>query len=331
MAAAAALHQGVPREELTSLAALLTFERVQLILRFFLNRNAGKPSPQMGYLASLFKTIAKYWLKLSEEELRPYEKLSSRLNQNNRGRGLTRKNRERLRPFDDPKMVQTFLQLPFRLRDEVEKDQKSPIKRRAIKAQLAAAIAILQIMPIRRRNISDIDLHQHLIARGKRLYLVIDGDETKNHEPIDFEFPHETQEIVAWYVRDYRPYLVTNGSTALFPGQGGKAKSEVTLAQQVKKLIKDYTGLDFNLHLFRHAGAKFYLDVKPGHYETMRRVLGHRSISTTTSTYSGAESKTAGLHFASVVAERRQSSDLPSRLRPPQRTSKKPNKTEHKP
>jgi hypothetical protein len=37
----------------------------------------------------------------------------------------------------------------------------------------------------------------------------------------------------------------------------------------------------------------------------MRRVLGHRSITTTTNLYAGAETRSAGSHFASVIAERR--------------------------
>jgi integrase len=66
-----------------------------------------------------------------------------------------------------------------------------------------------------------------------------------------------------------------------------------------------YTGLRFNAHLFRHAAGKIFLDARPGHYEVVRRVLGHRSIATTTSLYTGAETRSAGLHFAAVIAERR--------------------------
>ena len=40
-------------------------------------------------------------------------------------------------------------------------------------------------------------------------------------------------------------------------------------------------------------------------YEVVRRVLGHRSIATTTSIYTGAETRAAGQHFAAVIAERR--------------------------
>jgi len=49
----------------------------------------------------------------------------------------------------------------------------------------------------------------------------------------------------------------------------------------------------------------------------MRRVLGHRSITTTTNIYAGAETRSAGSHFASVIAERR-------RLIERQPTMKKP-------
>lgn len=322
MAASAAVHQGIPREELVSLEALVRFDRFQQILRFFLDRNGGQPSPQSGYMASFLKTVAKYWLKLDEDALRPYEKISGRFNQKNRRRKMTTKNRERLRPFDDPEMVQKFLSLPFKIREDVEKDKKSPIKRRAIRAQMAAAIAILQIMPVRRKNIHEIDMNKHLIQRGKRLYLVFDDDDVKNEEPVDFEFTPETKELVAWYVREYRPHLLRAETSALFPGEGAGPKSAGTLSGQVKKIIHDYLGLQFNMHLFRHAGTKIYLDVRPGNYEVMRRVLGHRSINTTTSTYAGAENKTAGLHFAAVLNERRKSSELPERLRPPRRKTK---------
>lgn len=317
MAAAAGVHQGVPREELTSLAALLTFERYQLILRFFLNRNDGNYSPQVGHMAYFLKTVVKKHCKLGEEALRPFEKIVAKLSNKNRSRGLTRKNRDRLRPLDDPQMVQRLLGLPFLIREDVEKDRKSPIKHRAVLAQVAAAIAIAEIMPVRRQNLTDIDLEEHLIMRGKRLYLVIGPDDVKNDEPIDFEFPAKTRDLVAWYVREYRPHLLRAETTALFPSAGAGPKSAGTLAGQVKKVVRDYLGIEFNMHLFRHAAVKMYLDVRPGGYEVMRRVLSHRSIETTSSTYAGAETRTAGLHFASVLAERCDSTQLPTRLRPP--------------
>ena len=317
MAAAAAVHQGIPPEELTSLAALLTFERYQLILRFFLNRNDGEYSPQVGQMAYFLKTVVKKHCKIKDEALRRFEKIVAKLSSKKKTRGLTRKNRDRLRSFDDPQMVQKFLDLPFQIREDVTDDTRSPIKRRAVRAQVAAAIAIVQIMPVRRENLTEIDLEKNLIVRGKRLYLVIEPDDVKNDEPVDFEFPAKTRDLVVWYVREYRPHLLRTETTALFPGAGAGPKRAGTLAGQVKKVICDYLGIEFNMHLFRHAGVKMYLDVRPGNYEVMRRVLGHRSMETTSSTYAGTETRTAGLHFASVLAERRESTDVPARLRLP--------------
>jgi integrase len=218
-------------------------------------------------------------------------------------RGMTDKNRKRLRPLDDPQKVAEFLGLPQRIRGSVEKDRRAP-HLKAIDAQIAAAIALLQAAPIRRKNLANLDINKHLLERGKRLYLVVDGSDVKNEEPIDFELPAHTVEIVSWYVREYRQHLLRTPSDALFPGKGGKSKHPNTLSAQISETVKRFTGMDFNTHLFRHAGGKIFLDARPGQYEVMRRVLGHRSITTTTSIYAGAETRSAGTHFAAVIAER---------------------------
>jgi integrase len=306
MAASALVHKGIEPQSLQSIADMLSFERYQTILRFYLDRHGGQTSPQVSQLAGFLKDVARHWLKekVDETTLDRFRRIASRLAMPRAG--MTAKNRDRLRPFDDPAMVAAFLELSHRIRREVEADKRHP-KRKAVLAQMAAAIAILQAAPIRLRNLTDLDLHKHLVARGKRLYLTIKEVETKNREPIDFELPLETVDVVAWYVREYRPFLLKEPTDALFPGKTGKAKSSSALAPQISKTVSKYTGLKVNVHLFRHAGGKLFLDARPGQYEVVRRVLGHRSIATTTSIYTGAETRSAGKHFAAVIAERRRS------------------------
>lgn len=302
VAASALVHRGQDAQSIRSIADLLSFEHYQEILRFFLDRHGGQTSPQIGQLAAALKDIARHWVKVDEVTLERFKKITSRLAIPRRG--MTAKNRERLRPFDDAAMVVAFLSLPTRIRREVEANRRNP-RSNAVLAQMAAAIALLQAAPIRLKNLTNLNVEENLIARGKRLYLVIGEDETKNREPIDFELPAETVEILSWYVREHRPLLLRVPSGALFPGKAGKAKSSGLLGSQIGRTVFRYTGLRFNTHLFRHAGGKIFLDARPGHYEVVRRVLGHRSIATTTSLYTGAETRSAGLHFASVVAERR--------------------------
>jgi integrase len=302
VAASALVHRGQDAQTIRSVADLLSFERYQEILRFFLDRHGGQTSPQIGQLAAALKDIARHWVKVDEATLERFKRIASRLAVPRRG--MTAKNRERLRPFDDAEMVTVFLGLPKRIRQEVEAKRRNPL-RDAVLAQMAAAIALLQAAPIRRKNLTHLDVEENLIARGRKLYLVIGENDTKNYEPIDFELPPETADVLSWYVREHRPVLLRQPSDALFPGSAGRAKSPELLATQISQTVFRYTGLRFNTHLFRHAGGKIFLDARPGHYEVVRRVLGHRSIATTTSLYTGAETRSAGLHFASVIAERR--------------------------
>ena len=51
--------------------------------------------------------------------------------------------------------------------------------------------------------------------------------------------------------------------------------------------------------------AKIYLDRNPGGHEVIRRVLGHRSINTTTSFYTGFETAAAVRHFDAVILQLR--------------------------
>jgi hypothetical protein len=174
--------------------------------------------------------VARHWLKVDEPELQRFRKIASRLAVERRG--LTTKNRERLRPFDEPEAVVAFLGLPQRICRELKADRRGS-RRKAILAQMAAAISLLQAAPIRLNNLANLELNKNLIARGKRLYLVIAESDTKNREPIDFELPAETVEILSWYVREYRPFLLKQPTDALFPGAGGKAKSSGVLAPQI--------------------------------------------------------------------------------------------------
>jgi integrase len=148
------------------------------------------------------------------------------------------------------------------------------------------------------------------VRTGRKLHLIVPGREVKNAQDLEFELPERTAELIDWYLRDHRPVLAVPGCTALFPSPSGKAKRKETLGLQIQEIVFARTGLTVNAHLFRHIGAKLFLDAVPGGYEVVRRVLGHKSIATTTSFYAGAETAAAVRHFDAVVLGR-QSPNLP--------------------
>ena len=300
--ASAAVLSGTDPKSIRSIADLVTPEAHQKILRFFLDRHGGKTSPQVAQLAGFLRDLAKHWVKVEPHHLEKIRRVASKLAMPRQG--MTKKNRDRLSAFDNPAIVSRYLCLPEEIRNDVEKSKGSK-RSRAVLAGIAAAIAIEQVAPIRRKNLAALSLVDNLVQRGNRLYLVYSEDETKNEIAIEFELPAETVDILAWYVREWRPSLLSLPNNALFPGENGKAKHPNTISTQVSDTIKRYVGIPFNMHLFRHAGGKIFLDSKPGHYEVVRRVLGHKSLATTTSIYTGAETRSAGQLFAQVINDRR--------------------------
>jgi integrase len=66
-------------------------------------------------------------------------------------------------------------------------------------------------------------------------------------------------------------------------------------------------GKRITAHQFRHAAAATILKQRPGEYEFVRRILGHRNVQTTMRFYTGLEAFRAGEHFGHLIEERIQS------------------------
>src|SRR5215471_11169437 len=58
---------------------------------------------------------------------------------------------------------------------------------------------------------------------------------------------------------------------------------------------------DSGPHQFRHLVAKLYLDRHPDAFETVRRLLGHKSIETTMRFYRELDAILAGKRYAAVL------------------------------
>ena len=296
--ASALVLRGREPSSITSLRDLLQIEHYREAMRFLLERGGGKPTPTISDLARALTAIGRHHLKLDKDHLDrlALKRLSTA------SRGLTEKNRKLLRQFDDLVNIVELLRLPEKLISIASRNRN--LRAGALQAQLAVAVEILIMAPIRLGNLCSLDIEQHLVRprrHSKELHIVIPAEIVKNSEELDFPLPAPSVELIDRYLREFRPRLAPLNCCALFPGRGGDAKKPVTLAMQISQTIHSYTGLVMNPHLFRHVMAKIYLDANPGEYEVVRRVLAHRSIDTTTRYYLGTEIGAAVRRFDSVI------------------------------
>ena len=81
----------------------------------------------------------------------------------------------------------------------------------------------------------------------------------------------------------------------------GGHKGLATLSSQISKRIQKATGLHVTVHQFRHTAAALILRAKPGNYEYVRRILGHRNLQTTINFYIGLETTQATQEFGEIV------------------------------
>ena len=111
--AAEMVHAGVPAEELTSVTALLDPVRADHGLRQMLGRNGDKTSRQISETARLLPNLANK-LGADEETKKGLSKIARKLSVAPQ-KGMTQKNRERLRVLQEPNNQIKVLTLPDRV------------------------------------------------------------------------------------------------------------------------------------------------------------------------------------------------------------------------
>jgi integrase len=132
--------------------------------------------------------------------------------------------------------------------------------------------------------------------------LAFERYDVKNRVDLDFPFDEELTALIDEYIHEFRPALLRGSNASwLFPGEGGKPKTASMFSTQITERIEKATGLRITVHQFRHAAAAIYLRHNPGDYETVRRLLGHKNIQTTTRFYCALETTEATRKFSAII------------------------------
>jgi len=261
---------------LRGLADLTALDAYKEGLRFFLERRTGSSSRTIEDFAVALRTVAKYWVKADAATITSMNAIVRSLTINRWG--MTAKNRERLRRLEDPRIRHALVGLPPKLMRMAESGKLHP-KRAALTAQIAVALEILLMAPMRMHNLRHLNLDQHLVRPARSdgaLHIIIPGQEVKNRMELDFPLPGESAALIRRYLEQFRPLLASSENRALFPGAGPGPKTDYALARQIIKTVFRDIGIRVNPHLFRHIAVKLHLDRHPGEHAVVTHALGNR-------------------------------------------------------
>lgn len=304
LAATAAVKEGMAIEDLRSLANLVSPSTVRLVLEHYIDKKNGDIVSFTIDLADRLYAIARLYVKAPETELRTLERYCIRLRQHRRS-GLTPKNMAVIRQFKDPNNRARLRALPGKLFDEAMAEHDALIQA-AVKAEIALAIQICLVAPMRLANLAALHLDKNVVRVGglePNYHLVIPPEEVKNDEPLEYPLPRVVNEMLATYLTVFRPRLCRAENRWLFPGDFAGHKAKGTLSGQIIERITKALGIRVTPHQFRHLAAAFILEKDPANYEFVRRVLGHKNLQTTINYYVGLETVDAVRKFSAMAME----------------------------
>jgi hypothetical protein len=303
-AARMAVKAGVPIESLESLSALLAPDMAEKILDAYWRRNGESPKLFTIDLAGRFLAIAKETKCLDEGACERLDEMRRDLEEHRHG-GLTDKNIAVIRQVLTPGVWSRVVKLPMAMMTAARRQQGRV--RAAVTAQLAVAIAILTAAPVRLANLTAIRLGTNLIkpdGPDSNYWLVFPNYDVKNRVKLEYPLEQYLTRLIDEYVHDFRPTLLRGRNEDwLFPGQCGGAKGKISFSGQISERIYKGTGLRLTVHQFRHAAGAIILRRRPGEYELVRRLLGHRNVQTTVNAYVGLENIQASEIFSKIVME----------------------------
>ncbi len=301
-----AVRRGVPIERLNSLGALLHPDVAEKVIDAYWAQNGKEPKTGTIDLGWKILRMARETGCLDQAALDRLDDMRVALQEHRRD-GLTEKNLQLVRQVLTEGVWKEVVSLPDLLMQQARSARDhAPIKA-AVSAQLAVAIAILTFAPIRLRNLVRIELGQNLIKPGRLntpYWLVFPHYDVKNRVDLNFKFDKPLTDLIDEYVHEFRPTLLrgTNGPW-LFPGEGGQSKHGMQFSKTVTLRIQKAVGIRITVHQFRHAAAAIYLKNRPGDYETVRRLLGHRDIGTTVRCYCGLQTMEATEQFGKLIRQ----------------------------
>jgi integrase len=163
-------------------------------------------------------------------------------------------------------------------------------------------IALLALVPLRRRTLAALRIGKHLKKSDGQWFLDIPAEDVKTKRPLDYPLAAELSQRIDVYVEHMRPRA--RGATThdyLWASSRGRAVSGAVINNAVRERTRKELGFPINLHQFRRAAATLWSVQDPTNVRGVKDLLGHASFATTEKHYIMAQTRLAGRVLARAV------------------------------
>jgi integrase/recombinase XerD len=156
-------------------------------------------------------------------------------------------------------------------------------------------IALLALVPLRRRTLAALCIGQQLVKSGDLWTLDIPPQDVKMRSPLDYPISPDLSQRIDLYLAKFRCRIP--GATrhdGLWPSNQGRLMEAGTIYDTVRRRTKVAFGFPINLHRFRCAAGTLWSIHDPANVRGVKDLLGHASFDPTQKYYIMAQSRLAG-------------------------------------
>lgn len=163
-------------------------------------------------------------------------------------------------------------------------------------------IALLALVPLRKRTLVALRIGNHLVKNGDLWALDIPAADTKTRRPLDYPISQELSTRIDFYLNQFRRLIPGAGThTALWASNKRRPMSAIGIHKAVRRRTTKAFGFAVNLHRFRHAAASFWSIQDPANVRGVKDLLGQASFGITEKHYIMGQSRLAGRALARAV------------------------------
>jgi integrase len=166
-------------------------------------------------------------------------------------------------------------------------------------------IAVLAVLPMRRRAFASLELGRSVLVGANRIDIALPGELTKNGLPWEATVPDVVAPLLRRYLEEVRPYFLSRGNRRhefLWTTSNGEPLQSNYLGYRISKATAATLGTKISPHLFRDAAATSLARLSPKDALLIRPLLGHADFATAERHYIQATMIEAGRAYAAVVA-----------------------------
>lgn len=206
----------------------------------------------------------------------------------------------------------------------MEQAEAQPVRySSAVKFRNGLLIALLAYRPVRRSNLTNIEIGRHLVKHDGGYLLRYAAEETKQGKALEVSFPDKLVGALETYLGVYRPILMARppfagtAGNVLWVANDGAPLWQWGVYAAIRKATAREFGHALNPHIFRDCAATTVALDDPSQIAIVADILGHSNLETSARHYNQARCIDASRRFQDHLKMVRRPSRKAPLLRPP--------------